>query len=103
MLAPADPPETVWREKAFDFADGDTWVSGVFDRVHLPQGWENGDAAPLIVDFKTDTKVDGKPPPAHRRQMEAYRRALAKILGIETAGIQAKLVYLRDETVATVD
>lgn len=87
----------VWRERAFDAVVDGAWVSGVFDRVHLP-----AKSSPVIIDFKTNSAFSGEVPEAHRYQMEMYRKALALILGRAPGKIEAKLVYLRAGAVVEV-
>ena len=88
-------PVDVWRERAFDASIDDVWSSGVFDRVHLPDGWQTGEARPVIIDYKTNAKRMVDAPNNHTRQMQTYRKALAMILGIDAEQIDAILIYLR--------
>ncbi len=90
LSAPPGSKVSVWRERAFDALVEGAWVSGVFDRVHLPE-----DGPPVILDYKTDAEISGSIPEGHRHQMAIYRKALALILGKDPAEIEAKLVYLR--------
>lgn len=84
----------VWRERAFDLElDGDP-VSGIFDRVHLTLGAEGQPVKAALYDFKTDkTPVDLRE--AYQGQLEAYRQAVAKLLGLAPDQVQASAVRIR--------
>jgi len=98
LLSPQSTPTKVWREKAFEAAIDNTWFSGIFDRIHLPKGWEQKKSRPRIIDFKTDTTPKNKE--SHKEQIHLYRKALARILGIEEEQIDCCLVFLRTTEVA---
>ena len=95
ILSEPDKSTTVWLERAFDACIEGAWSSGVFDRVHLPEGWKEGIANPMIIDYKTDRARNEEVPAGYREQMRIYRKALAMILGIEEDRIEAKLIFLR--------
>lgn len=79
------------REQPFERIEGEFWISGIMDRAHVA----NRDGRPVsatIIDFKTDA-VEAATALAERYQpqMEAYRAALAAILGLEPAAIRCLL------------
>ncbi len=102
LLSSPAGPTRVWHERAFDACIDGAWSSGVFDRVHLPEGGREGPASPTIIDFKTDRSPADEIPASHKHQMSLYRKALAMILGIEEIRIRTILVYLRSGTVVEV-
>ena len=88
---------TLWREKSFSYVEGDQFITGVFDRVHLHQDSEGRITHAEIIDFKTDriqedttlAQAAGK----HRSQLEAYAKALSKITGLESGKIKQTLIF----------
>jgi ATP-dependent exoDNAse (exonuclease V) beta subunit len=87
----------LWREKAFSYVEGDQFVNGVFDRVHLSKDTHGKVMAATIIDFKTDRIHEDNPleqaAEKHRPQLQAYAKALSKIVGIQTESIKLKLVF----------
>lgn len=75
----------LWRERTFVVRDGDRLLRGTFDRVAFHAG------GATIIDFKTDTKPDVD---RYRPQVDAYRRALAKLRGLDPSAIACKLVFV---------
>mgnify|MGYP006276726119 FL=1 len=96
-LARPRPAPLVWREKAFEVLLDGRWISGVFDRVHLPARWREDPRTVVdLLDYKTDRAealAEGVPA-EYRDQLDLYRRALARILGIDPARIRARLLFL---------
>jgi ATP-dependent exoDNAse (exonuclease V) beta subunit len=93
-------PETaafVWRERAFSYVEGDQFTNGIFDRVVIYKAKDGTISHAEIIDFKSDRIHPGntleQASEHHRAQLEAYRKALAKILGIEDRVIKLKLVF----------
>jgi len=91
----------LWRERPFSIRmagpDGrEALWSGAFDRVVLFRKAGELVSADLL-DFKSD-RVDastvGNRAESYRAQMEAYRRALARITGLEETRIRARLLFL---------
>lgn len=101
LLSRPQNPTEVWRERAFDARIEDTWVSGVFDRVHQRWPKPNEKSRPLIIDFKTDSSPQ-EIPQSYRDQLLTYRKALAMILSTDTDQIDAKLVFLRSGEIVPV-
>jgi len=97
-LAKPGEDARVWRERRFALvmpgAGGtETLWNGAFDRVVLRTG------SAEIVDFKTDRVVDAE---AYRPQMEAYRRALARITELDEASIATTLLFIGGDGVERV-
>ena len=90
-------PTTVWRERAFSYVKHDQFINGVFDRVVLYRDDSNAIVRAEIIDFKTDRIHLGNPldqaTKHHRSQLEAYRTALAKIVGIDETDIELTLLF----------
>ncbi|MCC6679987.1 MAG: UvrD-helicase domain-containing protein [Phycisphaeraceae bacterium] len=84
-LCRADTIE-LWRERPFAVRDGDRLLSGVFDRVTFQPG-----GRAVIIDYKTDTQPDAE---RYRPQLQAYRRALAKLRGLDESAITCLLLFV---------
>ena len=93
-------PETaavVWRERAFSYVEGDQFTNGIFDRVVIHKAADGTISSAEIIDFKSDrihpSNTLEQASEHHRPQLEAYRKALAKIVGIDAAVIEMKLLF----------
>jgi len=93
---PRDPVK-LWREKAFSYVEGDQFINGIFDRVHLRKDAEGTITYAEIIDFKSDRIHEGntveQAAEKHRPQLEAYAKALSKITGLASHSIQLKLIF----------
>lgn len=90
--------ETVWRERTFVVADGERLLRGTFDRVAVRRDADGRATAAHLIDFKSDlVEADSaalaERVAAYRPQVEAYRRALSKMLRIDAARISAALLF----------
>ena len=92
-----DARALVWREKAFNYVEGERFTSGVFDRVVLRVSDDGAVTEATLVDFKTDRITDEATVSAaterHRPQLELYQEALHRILGIDRQAIRCSLVF----------
>ena len=85
------------RELPFALHDDNSLLSGVIDRLVVRK---HGDRVmdAEVLDYKTDT-VDEKSladkVERYRPQLEAYRRAVARLLGVETDKIKTQVVFVR--------
>jgi RecB family exonuclease len=87
------------RERSFAVRDGDVLLSGTFDRlVALYDG--NRAVGADVLDYKTDD-VPGDDPRAidarveqYRPQLEAYRRAVVRLWGVDPARVSARLLFV---------
>ncbi len=90
-------PTTVWRERAFSYVEGDQFYNGIFDRVVLHHEPSGKIERAEIIDYKTDriheynTIKDACE--RHRPQLEAYGKALSKIIHIDASKISLKLLF----------
>ena len=88
---------TVWRERAFSYVEGDQFTNGIFDRVVIYHRADGSISRAEIIDFKTDRIHTGttieQATEHHRPQLETYRKALAKIVGIDESVIELKLLF----------
>ena len=85
---------TLWCEQAFDMMLDGKWVSGIFDRVHIRR--EAGVVvAAEIFDYKTNRATPEVIAQEYASQMELYRQAAAKLLGIDITHITARTVPIR--------
>ena len=96
----------LWLEKAFDFVDNGAHVSGVMDRVVIQRDSLGNCERADVYDFKTDS-IDQRRGLAHllklyTGQMEEYRSATAKILGLPRTSVAVHLVFLSEGHVATI-
>jgi len=79
--------------------DGNRWVSGVFDRVAVSRD-QNGKAlGATVFDFKSDEATDdaalAELARQYRPQMDHYRNALSRMLGLQAAKVVLKLVFVQ--------
>lgn len=101
------PRWSVWRERPFALREGDTIQSGKIDRLVVLYDGDRPLAADL-VDFKTDRVSPDKPEAidarvAHYRpQLEAYRRAVARLLRLDVAQVSARLAFVEAGVVRAV-
>lgn len=88
---------TVWRERDFSYVEGDQFVNGVFDRVVLYRDSNDQIIRAEIIDFKTDrihaANTLEQATAHHRPQLEAYRKALAKIVGLDKSIVELILLF----------
>lgn len=102
----AAPRWEVWRERPFAIRDGEAILSGKFDRlVVLYDG--NRPVAADILDFKTDAVANRGPALTarvafYRPQLEAYRRAAARLLGLSSSRILTRLAFVEPNVVEIV-
>jgi ATP-dependent exoDNAse (exonuclease V) beta subunit len=84
----------LWNEKPFDLMAGGKWISGIFDRVHI---WREGGKAveARIYDYKTNRSTPEAIAQQYEGQMEQYRLAAAKLLGITIDKVSAQTVPIR--------
>lgn len=103
----AHPPGNVelWREKRFEVVMESELVSGAFDRVVIHRDKEGQPVRAEIMDFKS-SMVDAddemglaRKVADYRSQMQAYRDALSKILGLRKEQIALHLLFTRAATV----
>ncbi|MFA9477861.1 UvrD-helicase domain-containing protein [Phycisphaerales bacterium AB-hyl4] len=89
-----DPP---WREKRFAMVEDGRLMRGQFDRVVVWRDADGRATKALLVDFKTD-RVAGEAlterVEVYRPQVEAYRRAIAKLLRLNVADVSARLAFV---------
>jgi ATP-dependent exoDNAse (exonuclease V) beta subunit len=87
----------LWNEKPFDLMIGGKWISGIFDRVHIREvGGKTVEAK--IFDYKTNRSTPEKIAEEYEGQMEQYRQAAAKLLGISPDKVEARTVPIRRVT-----
>ncbi len=98
-------PSTVWRERAFTYVEGDQFHNGIFDRVVLHHNASGQVLRAEIIDYKTDrihkSNTQQQATENHRPQLEAYRTALSKIIGLQEDAITLKLLFTDVPTVVT--
>ena len=84
----------LWNEKPFDLMIDGQWISGIFDRVHIRR---EGDKAVeiQILDYKTNRKSPEAIAELYQGQMEQYRKAAAKLLGIDIQSVSAQTIPIR--------
>lgn len=89
------PPETarIMKEQHIEAIDGNSWISGVIDRLILHEG------SARLVDFKTDHAVSPEQlRERHSSQLNAYARIVSRITGIPPERITCTIVstYLKE-------
>ncbi|WPJ96036.1 3'-5' exonuclease [Coraliomargarita algicola] len=87
----------LWREKAFSYVEGEQFINGVFDRVHIYKDASGKITQAEIIDYKTDRIREGttiaQAAEKHRPQLQAYAKALGKITGLTKEQIQLTLIF----------
>jgi ATP-dependent exoDNAse (exonuclease V) beta subunit len=87
----------LWNEKPFDLVIDGKWISGCFDRVHVRR--EGGKAVEAhIYDYKTNRSAPEAIAKEYEGQMEQYRQAASRLLGLPLDKISAKTVPIRRMT-----
>ncbi|WP_221030629.1 UvrD-helicase domain-containing protein [Actomonas aquatica] len=88
----------LWRERAFEVALADVWLSGSFDRVTVWRDAAGNACRAVVDDFKTD-RVDAgavleERAQRYREQLERYRRVVGRLTGLPMSAVGARLVFL---------
>ena len=93
------PRWELYRERSFAVRDEDVVLSGTFDRLVVLYDGDRAVGAD-VLDYKTDD-VPGDDPQAidarveqYRPQLEAYRRAAIRLLGLSPARVSARLLFV---------
>jgi len=94
------PRWELYRERSFAVRDGDVILSGTFDRLVVLYDGDRAVGAD-VLDYKSDD-VPGDNPQAidarveqYRPQLDAYRLATGKLLGLAPASVSARLLFVR--------
>jgi len=95
-------PCLLWCERRFEWIEEGRWVSGAFDRVVVRLGSDGAPVSASVHDFKTDQVDAAEAAARYAPQLEAYRRALAGILGIDPDRVSAGIVHVRSGTVVPI-
>jgi ATP-dependent helicase/nuclease subunit A len=91
-------PQQVERERRFLVRDGATFWNGSLDRI-VWLGDEERTIAADVIDFKTDAIAPGDEAALaartdhYRPQVEAYRKAVARLAGLPPERVAARLVF----------
>lgn len=97
LFAKPEGEWSCWNEKPFDLMIDGKWVSGCFDRVHVRR--EGGKAVEArIYDYKTNRSTPAKIAEEYEGQMEQYRQAASRLLGLPLDKISATTVPIRRMT-----
>lgn len=95
----ANPAWEVWREREFLLREEDALVPGVIDRITVLYDGDRPLGAE-VLDFKTDTFDPGDPTALqektayYRPQLDAYRRAVARLLHLDKTRISTRLAFV---------
>ncbi|HEX2100337.1 MAG TPA: UvrD-helicase domain-containing protein [Candidatus Synoicihabitans sp.] len=93
----------VWRERSFEVVLEGTWLTGVFDRVVIARGPDGRAVRATIYDFKTDrVDVEAAAAVRHRAQLESYRQAVARLVGLPLAAVAAEVIFTARRSRVTV-
>jgi len=91
---PADADVSVHCEQPFAVRLDDELLTGYIDRLVLTREGDRITAAE-VIDYKTDRTDDVDALAEHYRpQLEAYRRAVARMYGLDDAAITTRLLFL---------
>jgi ATP-dependent helicase/nuclease subunit A len=102
LTAPGEDVNTdVWRERKFsvllDNEGTDEMWNGSFDRVVLVRDADGNTTGATIIDYKSDAVTEdsvGDRVEHYRPQLEAYRKVLGSMTGLEPAVIRLQLAFL---------
>ena len=104
----ANPKWEIWREREFLLRDEDTLVPGAIDRVTVLYDGDRPVGAE-VLDFKTDA-VDPDDAQAvqekaayYAPQLAAYRRAVAKLLGLDESAVSTRLAFVEADVLCRVE
>ncbi len=103
----ASPRWEVRRERAFVLREDDAILSGSIDRLVVLYDGDRPVGAD-VLDFKTDVLPPGDAAALavrieyYRPQLAAYRRAAARLLGLDPSRVSARLVFAELGEVHTV-
>ena len=99
-------PVELWRERAFALVHEGETISGTFDRVVVERDAEGTPVAARLLEFKTDTlRSPADQTAAVKRampQVQTYRLALARLLGLSEWALKVDLVFLGKGVVVSV-
>lgn len=85
----------LWRERAFDVTLDGQWISGVFDRVLVYLSEVGEPTSAIIYDFKTDHGTATEIEERYEGQMEIYRKALCRLLGLSNEQVKSQILRVR--------
>ena len=90
---------TLWREKRFEIVIGNRWVSGAFDRVVALRDRSGKALRATVLDFKSDEVPDeaavADRAKQYRPQMDLYRVALSRMLGLQPDKVALELLFVQ--------
>jgi ATP-dependent exoDNAse (exonuclease V) beta subunit len=96
----------VHRERRFAVREGDVLINGSLDRLVTWQSPDGRVLAADVIDFKTDRATDvgqlDERVEFYRPQVDAYRRAVERLYGLEPEQVVGRLVFLQPGVVRTV-
>jgi len=101
------PRWEVQRERSFAIRDGDVILSGTFDRLVVLYDGDRAVGAD-VLDYKTDDVLGDDLRAVHARveqyrpQLEAYRRAAARLLGLEPRAVSARLLFVTPGVICSI-
>jgi len=84
----------VWRERAFEAVMAGAWVTGIFDRVVVRHDSAGRPVSATVYDFKTE-EAAAAAADRHAPQLNLYRAATARLLGLSEATVTCFLVMTR--------
>ncbi len=96
----------LWREKGFELVTPDgLWMTGVFDRVLIHEGGSGQAESAVIIDYKSSMVESesqlARKSDVYRPQLDSYRQALSRILGLPEERIECKILFTRVGAVRT--
>ncbi|MFC1497265.1 UvrD-helicase domain-containing protein [Verrucomicrobiota bacterium] len=106
LSRPEGNVDTPWREKRFEVVLNSELISGAFDRVTIVRDEQGNVVSATIFDYKSSqvdkpTDIDKKTKD-YTPQMDAYREALARIIGVDLSAVICCLIFTRQQVTRTV-
>ena len=97
----------LWREKPFEIVIDESWITGVFDRVHVHRESSGKVRRVEVFDFKTDAIEPGENlldrASVHAGQMSLYVRAASKLLGVPLDQVDGIVVFTNVQRAVKLD
>ncbi|MEX0655572.1 MAG: UvrD-helicase domain-containing protein [Phycisphaeraceae bacterium] len=92
-----DGADDLWRERSFAVVEEGRMMRGQFDRVAVWRDAAGRAERAMLVDFKTDRADAARVRElveVYRPQVEAYRRAIGRLLRLEATAVAARLAFV---------
>lgn len=98
-LARPRGPADLWKERRFEMADGDQWISGCFDRVVIRRDADGRAVSAEVLDYKSNdvrtAEQIAEAAEGYRTQLDTYCGCLARMLDLPKERLTAYLLFTK--------